>query len=384
MMQIESKLPGVGTSIFSVMSRLARETGAINLSQGFPDFPVAEPLIEGVVRAVRAGHNQYAPMPWLPDLTAAIARKIERVYGVSVDADHEITVTAGATQGILSAAAAFVRPGDEVILLDPSYDAYAPAVRLQGGTPIRIPLSNTLRLDAAVFEALERACTPRTRMLVLNTPGNPSGQVLTETELAQIAALLEGTDTLVLSDEVYEHLVFDGRPHASALSHPELRARTIALFSFGKVFHATGWKVGYAVAPPELTAVFRSAHQFTVFSVSTPMQVALAEHLDTPEPWRPRARYIEARRNQFREGLAGSRFRLLPCEGSYFQLADYGAIRNIEDLEFATWMTQTHGVASIPLSPFYAHPPEGQRLVRFCFAKEAETLDRALERLCQM
>jgi methionine aminotransferase len=384
MISIQSKLPDVGTTIFSVMSGLAHETGAINLSQGFPDFPIPEALAEGVTKAIRDGHNQYAPMPGLPALQEAIAEKIQRTLGVSVHPAHEITITAGATQAIFSLAAALVRPGDEVILLDPCYDAYAPSVRLQGGLPIRVPLSADFCLDQETREAVARALTPRTRLLVINTPGNPSGRVLTAADLGWIATQLRGSNTLLLSDEVYEHLIFDGKAHASALAHSELRERTFGVFSFGKVFHATGWKVGYVVAPPPLTAEFRKAHQFTVFSVNTPVQHALAAHLETPEPWREMAETIEGRRNTFRDGLEHSRFRLLPCEGSYFQLAEYGAIRDEADLAFAIWLTRTHGVATIPLSPFYENPPEGQRLVRLCFAKREETLAAALERLCQI
>jgi methionine transaminase len=379
------KLPDVGTSIFATMTELGRQHGAINLAQGFPDFPIPEQLAEGVVRAVRGGSNQYAPMPGMAPLRTGIARMIARTRGVSVDPDHEITVTAGATQGIFTTVAALVRAGDEVIILDPSYDAYAPAVRLVGGTPIRITLPDTFAIDTDVLGALDRALGPRTRLVILNTPGNPSGRVMTAAELDAIAALLDDSDAFVLSDEVYEHLVFEGARHISLLQHPTLSPRTLVLASFGKIFHATGWKVGYVVAPPALTDEFRKAHQFAHFSVSTPMQVALAEHLAEGEPWTERVAFLAAQRTTFRDRLEReSRFRLLPCEGSYFQLADYSAIRDVPDVEFATWLTETHGVASIPLSPFYGDPPASQRLVRFCFAKSPETLEAALERLCRI
>jgi methionine aminotransferase len=382
---VPGKLPDVGTSIFATMTELARRHGAINLAQGFPDFPIPDALGEGVVRAVRAGANQYAPMPGVPELRASIARKIALTQGVAVDPDTEITVTAGATQGIFTAVAALVRAGDEVIILDPSYDSYAPAVRLVGGQPIRIPLPDSFSLDDAVLNALDRARSPRTRLLILNSPGNPSGRVLTGAELDAIAARFDDSDTLILSDEVYEHLVFEGATHSSLLQHPTLRERTLVMSSFGKIFHATGWKVGYVVAPPSLTTEFRKAHQFTLFSVSTPMQWALAEHLAEGEPWTERVAFLAARRQAFRERLEReSRFRVLPCEGSYFQLVDYREIRDVPDGEFAVWLTEVHGVASIPLSPFYEHPPASQRLVRFCFAKEPETLDAALERLCRI
>jgi methionine transaminase len=404
-----SRLPDVGTSIFATMTALATRHGAINLAQGFPDFPVPEALREGVVRALREGHNQYAPMPGVPALREAIARMIRAVQDVSVDPDHEITITAGATQGIFTAVSALVRPGDEVIILDPSYDSYAPAVRLAGGTPRRIPLTLGLEsnpgfdapgldaptldapvldapvLDARTLEALDQALSPRTRLLILNTPGNPSGRVMTGADLDAIADRLAGSGTFVLSDEVYEHLVFDGAVHRSLLQHPRLRPRTLVLSSFGKIFHATGWKVGYVVAPPELTTEFRKAHQFTVFSVNTPVQVALAGHLAEGAPWTERLSFLAEQRTRFRARLeAGSRFRILPCEGSYFQVADYSRIRDVPDLDFAAWLTEAHGVASIPLSPFYENPPVGQRLVRFCFAKAPETLDAALERLCRI
>lgn len=383
-MRLEPRLPGTGTTIFTVMSRLAEEVGAINLSQGFPDFPVDEGLARAVGAAIAEGHNQYAPMPGSPVLREAIAAKLLRTPGVACDPETEITVTAGATQALFTAVGALIRPGDEAIVLDPAYDSYAPAVRLFGGVPVHVPLSARGHFDEGVAAAVERARTPRTRILFLNSPHNPSGRIQRAPDLDRIAALLDGTPIVLLSDEVYEHLVFDGATHASALAHPALRPRTLAVYSFGKVFHATGWKLGYAVAPAELTAAFRSVHQFNVFSVNHPMQRAVAGHLENPGHWDSLAAFFQKKRDRFRRALEGSRFHLLPCEGSYFQLADYSAIRDIPDRDFAEWVAREHGVASIPLSPFHAHPDPDARIIRFCFAKRESTLDAAAERLCRI
>ncbi|MCB0818176.1 MAG: aminotransferase class I/II-fold pyridoxal phosphate-dependent enzyme [Flavobacteriales bacterium] len=376
---LASKLPHVGTTIFAVMSRLANEVGAINLGQGFPDFPIDPELADRVHAAMRAGHNQYAPMPGLPALLQALADKVERLYQVKYDPATEITVTAGGTQAIFTAIAAVVHAGDEVIIVDPAYDCYAPAVQLFGGVPVHVRLAGDMRFDA---EAIRKAITPRTRLLVINTPHNPAGTILREADMLAIADLLEGTDILLLSDEVYEHIVFDGEPHASAIRYEALRSRAFVVFSFGKVFHATGWKMGYVLAPEALMAEFRKVHQFNVFSVNTPMQHALAGYLQEPAHYEAVSPMYEAKRDRFQAGLARTRFRPIACEGSYFQVADYGAIRNVPDREFCEWLAREHGVAAIPLSPFYQDPPEGQRLVRFCFAKEDATLDAAIERLC--
>ncbi|MCB9168928.1 MAG: methionine aminotransferase [Flavobacteriales bacterium] len=373
------KLPHVGTTIFAVMSRLAQECGAINLSQGFPDFPVDEQLIALAGQAMRAGHNQYAPMPGVPALREAIATKVHRLYAVEYDPDTEVTVTAGATQAIFTAIGAVVHPGDEVIIVDPAYDCYSPSVELSGGRPVHVRLGSDMKFDA---DAVEAAITPRTRMLMINTPHNPAGTILRDADLRRIAGMLRGTDILLLSDEVYEHLVFDGEPHASAIRYPELRERAFVVFSFGKVFHATGWKMGYMLAPKELTAAFRKVHQFNVFSANTPVQHALAAYLGDPGHYESVASFYQTKRDRFAEGMKGSRFRLLPCEGSYFQTADYSAISDEADMDFAQRMTREHGVATIPLSPFYKDPPPGQRLLRFCFAKRDATLDAAIEKLC--
>ncbi|MFN3875766.1 MAG: pyridoxal phosphate-dependent aminotransferase [Flavobacteriales bacterium] len=376
-----SKLPRVGTTIFTVMSKLAQEHGAINLGQGFPDFPIDERLSGLVHQAMRDGHNQYAPMPGLPKLLEAIADKAQRLYGVGYDPASGITVTAGGTQAIFTAIAATVHAGDEVIIIDPAYDCYAPAVELFGAAPVHVRLGEGMRCDA---DALAAAITPRTRMLIINTPHNPAGTILRDADMRRIAALLRGTDVVLLSDEVYEHLVFDGEPHASAMRYPELRERAFIVFSFGKVFHATGWKVGCILAPEPLMAEFRKVHQYNVFSVSTPMQHALAGYMADPASYSEVPGFYQRKRDRFAEGLKGSRLRLLPCEGSYFQLADYGAISGLDDRAFAEWLVREHGVAGIPLSPFYAEPPPGQRLIRFCFAKRDDTLDAAIERLCRI
>lgn len=380
-MALRSKLPQVGTTIFTVMSKLAAECGAINLSQGFPDFPVDEKLIALVDKAMRAGYNQYAPMPGLPALREAIIAKVQRLYGFQYDTDAEVTVTAGGTQAIFTAIGAVVRPGDEVIIVDPAYDCYSPTVALFGGKPVHVRLGANMKFDA---DAVKAAITPRTRMLMINTPHNPAGTILRDADMKRIADMLRGTDILLLSDEVYEHLVFDGEPHASAINYPELRERAFVIFSFGKVFHATGWKMGYALAPKQLMAEFRKVHQFNVFSVNTPMQIALAEYMQDPTNYLSVPAFYQAKRDRFAAGMARSRFKLLPCEGSYFQTADYSAISQDDDMAFAQRVTREFGVATIPLSPFYKEPPSGQHLLRFCFAKQDATLDAAIEKLCRI
>ena len=378
--KIQSKLPHVGTTIFSVMSKLAQETGAINLSQGFPDFPIDEKLRELVHAAIKAGHNQYAPMPGILPLREAIAAKAERLYGHAYDPGTEVTIAAGATQAIFTIMAATVRPGDEVVIVDPAYDCYAPAVALFGGTPVHVPLAADMQFDTA---AVQQAFSSRTRMLVVNTPHNPAGTILREADMRRIEAMLHGTDILLLSDEVYEHLVFDGEPHASAIGRPGLRERAFVVFSFGKVFHATGWKVGYVLAPQALMAEFRKVHQYNVFSVHAPAQHALAEYLKEPLHYETLPRFFQAKRDRFLIGLRASALEPLPCAGSYFQLADYSRISDEPDLAFARRLAIEHGVAAIPLSPFYQEPP-GQRILRFCFAKQDETLDNAIEKLCMI
>jgi methionine aminotransferase len=378
---LTSKLPHVGTTIFTVMSKLAQECGAINLSQGFPDFPIDSALIDLVDKAMRTGHNQYAPMPGLPALREAIAAKAQRLYGFSYDPETEVTMTAGGTQAIFTALGAVVHPGDEVIVIDPAYDCYAPTVELFGGRPVHVRLGGDMKFDA---DAVKAAITPRTRMLMINTPHNPAGTILRDADMRRIADLLRGTDILLLSDEVYEHLVFDGEPHASAINYPELRERAFVIFSFGKVFHATGWKMGYAMAPKALMTEFRKVHQFNVFSANTPMQHALATYMQEPPHYEQVSSFYQTKRDRFAAGMRNSRFTLLPCEGSYFQTADYSAISEEGDRAFAERVTREYGVATIPLSPFYKEPPPGQRLLRFCFAKQDATLDAAIEKLCRI
>jgi methionine aminotransferase len=375
----KSKLPSVGTTIFAVMSKLANEVGAINLGQGFPDFPIDAKLSALVSEAMQKGFNQYAPMPGVPALLEALAVKVDRLYSVKYDPASEITVTAGGTQAIFTAIAATVHPGDEVIIVDPAYDCYAPTVSLFGGLPVHVRLGNDMRFDA---DAVQAAITSRTRMLMINTPHNPAGTILRDADMKRVAEMVRGTDIILLSDEVYEHLIFDGEPHASAINYPELRERAFVIFSFGKVFHATGWKMGYALAPKALMAEFRKVHQFNVFSANTPVQHALAEYLRDPFHYEQVPALYQAKRDLFLSGLKRTEFRPLSCEGSYFQVADYSAISDLPDVEFAKWYARENGVAGIPLSPFYKDPPEGQRLIRFCFAKQDATLDAAIEKLC--
>lgn len=373
------KLPGVGTTIFTTMSRRATDLGAVNLGQGFPDFEPPARLIELVAHHLAARHNQYAPMAGVPVLLEQIAAKIARLQGVVVHPATEITVTAGATEAVFAAITAVVHPGDEVVLLDPAFDCYAPAVELSGGRSVRVPL----RLpDFSIdFDALGRAITPRTRLVVVNTPHNPSGALVGADDWRRLAALLEGTPALLLSDEVYEHLVYDGRRHVSVLAEPRLRPRAFAVFSFGKVFNATGWKVGYCVAPPELSAALRRVHQFVTFSVSSPVQWALADYLAEDPGWGERlAAFYQARRDRFLGLLTGSRFAWTPSAGTYFQLLDYSSIGNEDDIAFCGTLLEQHRVAAIPVSHFCEEPPAAC-VLRFCFAKSDETLELAAERL---
>lgn len=380
-LRLEDKLPHVGTTIFSVMSQLAQETGAINLSQGFPDFPLDPKLFDLVDAAMRAGHNQYAPMPGLPALREALVAKAHRLYGHSYDAATEVTVTSGATQALFTVLGALVRPGDEVIIIDPAYDCYAPTVELFGGKPVHVRLNHSMGFDA---DAVQAAITSRTRALMINTPHSPGGGILRDTDMQRIAAMLRDTDIVLISDEVYEHLIFDGEAHASAIRYPELRDRAFVVFSFGKVFHATGWKLGYVFAPKELMPLFRKVHQFNVFSANTPMQHALAEYLQEPAHYEGLPAFFQTKRDRFARALAASRFSLLPCAGSYFQVVEYSAISEEPDLAFAERLAREHGVAAIPLSPFYKDPPADQRLLRFCFAKQDRTLDAATNKLCKI
>lgn len=380
---LQTKLPKVGTTIFTVMSQLAAEHGAVNLGQGFPDFPVPDLLIQSLEAAMRAGHNQYAPMTGIPALRQAIAAKALRCYGAQVDAESEITVTSGATEAIFNAVHAVVRPGDEVIVLDPAYDCYEPAIDLAGARAVHIPLDpQTFAVD---WERVRAAITPKTRLIMINSPHNPSGAMFSAEDMRALAELLRETDIFLLSDEVYEHIVFDGRRHESVLRWPELRARAFVVSSFGKTYHCTGWKIGYAIAPPALSAEFRKVHQYNVFCTFAPAQHAFAAMLSQePEHDEQLGAFYQAKRDRFRQQLLGTRLKPLDVPGGYFQLVDYSAVSDLPDLEFVKWLTIEHGVTAIPLSPFYETPPAGQRLARLCFAKNTATLDAAIERLAKL
>lgn len=377
---LQTKLPKVGTTIFTVMSQLATEHAAVNLGQGFPDFAVPQRLVDELDKAMRAGHNQYAAMTGIPALRQAIAAKTQRVYGHRPDADTEITVTSGATEAIFNAIAAVVRPGEEVIVLDPCYDSYEPAIDLAGARAVHVPLDP--RTFAPDWQRVRDAVTPKTRMLMINSPHNPSGAMLSAEDMRAVADLLRDTGIFLLSDEVYEHIVFDGARHESALRYPELLERTFVISSFGKTYHCTGWKVGYCIAPPALSAEFRKVHQYNVFCTFNPAQHAFAAMLDAePEHYEQLGAFYQAKRDRFREQLLTTQLKPLPVPGGYFQLVDYSAVSDLDDLAFCRWLTIEKGVAAIPLSPFYETPPAGQRLARLCFAKNEATLDAAIERL---
>ena len=379
---IHSKLPNVGTTIFTVMSKMAHDYGAINLSQGFPDFEPAPELLEKVTYYLGAGKNQYPPMTGVPELRQAIANKIDAQSGVRTDPEGEITITSGATEALLCSIHAVVSAGDEVIVFDPAYDSYEPAVELAGGTVTHLPLTlPDYRID---WDLLKGSLNDRTRLVIINSPHNPTATTLEEADLDQLAEILRPYDCRVLSDEVYEHIVFDGRRHASVVTHPELRDRSFAVFSFGKTYHATGWKIGYCIAPSDLTDEFRKIHQFNVFTTVTPMQWALADFVvQAPEHYLGLSDFYQDKRDFFKKQLEGSRFDLLPSRGTYFQLADYSQISDLPDMEFASWITQQKGVAVIPLTPFYKDPPD-TRIIRFCFAKQNQTLKKAAEILCEL
>nr|WP_042551412.1 pyridoxal phosphate-dependent aminotransferase [Ralstonia solanacearum] len=371
-------MPRVGTTIFTVMSALAAEKQAVNLGQGFPDFDCDPRIVDAVSDAMRAGLNQYPPMTGVPALRQAIAAKIAALYGHAYDADREITVTAGATQALLTAVLCCVHPGDEVIVFEPTYDSYLPSIELAGGKAVPITLdAPDYRIP---FDKLAAAITPRTRLIMLNTPHNPTGTVWHADDMRKLAEIVAPTDVLLLSDEVYEHMVYDGVPHASVARIPELARRAFVVSSFGKTYHVTGWKVGYVAAPTALSAEFRKVHQFNVFTVNTPVQHGLAAYMADPRPYLELPAFYQHKRDLFRAGLARTRFKLLPCQGTYFQCVDYSAISDLPEAEFAKWLTGEIGVAAIPVSAFYSQPHESG-VVRFCFAKRDETLRLALERL---
>jgi methionine aminotransferase len=375
---ITSRLPAVGTTIFTVMSALAAEHKAVNLGQGFPDFACDPALVDQVTQAMQAGHNQYPPMPGVPALREAVATKIEALHARQYRAADEITITAGATQAIITAILAIVHPGDEVIVLEPCYDSYVPNIELAGGVAVRVPLTpGTFRPD---FAKISAAITPRTRAILINTPHNPSATVWSRADMLALQDLLAPTNILLISDEVYEHMVFDGAQHESASRFPGLAARAFVVSSFGKTFHVTGWKVGTVVAPAPLMAEFRKVHQFNVFTVNTPVQYGLASYLANPAPYLDLPAFYQRKRDLFRTGLQSTRFKLLPSEGSYFQCVDISEVSDLNEADFCQWLTREVGVAAIPLSAFYGEGFD-QRVVRFCFAKQDDTLHNALKRL---
>lgn len=378
---ITSKLPAVGTTIFTVMSALAREHNAINLSQGFPDFQPDKRLAEAVSNSILAGNNQYAPMAGLMSLREKIASKTEFLYSAKVDPETEITITAGGTQALFTAILSVVKENDEVILFAPAYDSYAPAIELAGGRAIYYDLeAPSFVVD---WQKVKKLITQRTRMIIINTPHNPSGKTLNAFDMMQLEKITKGTDIIILSDEVYEHILFDNLEHQSVLRFPKLAERSMVVNSFGKTYHATGWKVGYCIAPKNLTTEFRKVHQFNVFSVNSPAQFAYSEILDHPELYQELSSFYQQKRDFFRNALKASKFKLLDCQGTYFQLVSYKNISDQKDTDFTQWLTREKGVAAIPISVFYRHGIDS-KIIRFCFAKENSTLEKAAELLCKI
>lgn len=388
--QFPSRLPQVGTTVFTVMSALAAEHQAINLGQGFPDFPCDRQLISDVNAAMLADHNQYPPMAGITTLRQEVAKKNLALYGHQYDADTEITVTAGGTQGIITAILSCVSPGDEVVIIEPAYDSYRPSIELAGGKTIAVSLIAQRDADGRVssyeipWDALAKAIGNKTRLVIINTPHNPTGMVWQRSDLDQLAQLVRNTNALILSDEVYEHMVYDGKLHQSVASHPELAARSFLISSFGKTYHVTGWKVGYVAAPASMMKEFRKVHQFNVFTVNTPMQYGLAKYLQEPRHYLDLAAFYQTKRDYFRAGLQNTRFTLLPSPGTYFQCADYSNLQipeaKLGEADFCAWLTTEIGVAAIPVSAFYDQPKESG-VIRFCFAKQKQTLHTALDRL---
>ena len=378
LMAIVSKLPNVKTTIFSVMSQLAVEHSALNLSQGFPDFNGPQDLLDRVSYHMRIGHNQYAPMTGVPELRQAIAAKISALYGAEVDVDQEITVTSGATDALFTAIATIVNPGDEVIVFDPAYDCYEPAIDLAGGKTMHLPLqSPDFSID---WQQVRDSINPKTRAIILNSPHNPSGATLSAADVQALQAIIAEFDIYLILDEVYEHIIFDGEPHLSLLRYPDLAARAFVISSFGKTYHVTGWKIAYCVAPKAMSAEFRKVHQYVSFCTVSPMQYALAEFLESSSHHLELSDFYQAKRDRFRAGLEDSRFTLMPCAGTYFQMLDYTEISELPDVELARKLTVDEGIASIPISVFYQTPPQ-QSILRFCFAKSDDTLDQATELL---
>ncbi|OKS86454.1 methionine aminotransferase [Mucilaginibacter polytrichastri] len=381
MIPIISKLPQTPTTIFSVMSALANEVGAINLSQGFPDYECSPVLTDLVNKAMQDGHNQYAPMPGLLSLREQISQKTEKLYGATYNPDSEITITAGGTQAIFTAISAVIHPNDEVIIFEPAYDCYAPTIKLMGGIVKSLELHPP---DYKIqWDMVKKLISNRTRMIILNSPHNPTATILDAEDIKQLNDIVTNRDIIILSDEVYEHLVFDGQQHLSMARYPELQQRSFIVASFGKLFHTTGWKIGYCMAPAYLMQEFRKIHQFNVFSVNTPMQVAAAEYLKDENIYLSLPDFFQQKRDHFREGLKQTRFELLPCSGSYFQSVRYQNIADEKDSDFAMRITRETGVAAIPVSAFYSRGTDHQ-ILRFCFAKKQETLDKAVDRLVKL
>ncbi|WMW78943.1 methionine aminotransferase [Undibacterium cyanobacteriorum] len=379
---LNSKLPGVTTTIFQTMSSIAQEAKAINLGQGSPDFDCAPELIQSVHGAMLAGHNQYPPMIGSLNLRQAVVQKVEQLYRARYDVNGEITITSGATQGLLTSILATVHAGDEVIVIEPAYDSYVPSIQLAGGIPVRVPM-HYLKSEARFsydWDLVRNALSPRTRMIIINSPHNPTGVCLDQEDLDTLAEIVRDSNIIILSDEVYEHMVFDRRKHNSLASHEELRQRTLIVSSFGKTYHVTGWKIGYVLGPHNLMQEFRKVHQFNVFTANSAMQIGIANFMEDPQPYLDLPGFYQAKRDYFRDGLSNTAFKLLPTEGSYFQCVDYSELSDVSELEFATWLCQQIGVAAIPISAFY-HEKKDQKLVRFCFAKKITTLDQAIEKL---
>ena len=380
---LTSRLPHVGTTIFSTMSALAAEKNAVNLGQGFPDFDCDPALIDSVATAMKNGLNQYPQMPGIPALRAAIAGKIQAIYGYQYDAATEITVTAGATQGILTAILCCVHPGDEVIVIEPAYDSYVPAIELAGGKPVLVSMEIGQNGYAIAWDQLAAAVTPKTRLIIINSPHNPTGSILNGDDIRALKEIVRDTQILLLSDEVYEHMVYDGLPHESVCRHPELAARAFVVSSFGKTYHVTGWKIGYVAAPAALSTEFRKVHQYNVFTVNTPVQHGLASYMANPAPYLELPAFYQRKRDLFRDGLKSTRFKLMPSNGTYFQCVDYSGMSGMTEADFAAFLTTEIGVAAIPVSAFYQRPKESG-IVRFCFAKKEDTLAAALERLAKL
>jgi methionine aminotransferase len=381
MISVISKLPQTGTTIFTTMSALANETGAINLSQGFPDYDCSPKLVELVNRAMQNGHNQYAPMAGVMALREQIAIKTQKLYGAVYDPESEITITAGGTQAVFTAISAVIHPNDEVIIFEPAYDCYAPAIKLMGGVVKSLELEPPDYRIA--WDMVKRLINNKTKMIILNSPHNPTATILSKKDIDELSALVKNQDILILSDEVYEHLIYDGQVHHSMARYPELQKRSFIVSSFGKTFHATGWKMGYCLAPAYLMQEFRKIHQFLVFSVNSPMQYAIAEYLKNENTYLSLPDFFQEKRDYFRKGLEQTRFKLLPCSGSYFQSVAYDAITDEKDTDFAIRLTKEAGVAAIPVSAFYRTGID-RHILRFCFAKRQETIDKAVDRLIKV